>query len=198
MNKIQTTNALAELTDSLIAQAQKILKDNYSRRLIPEEEGGYSASIMEFPGLVAEGDSADEALQNLDSAAESWIVAHLASGESVRPPVDFVGVSGKIALRIPRGLHKQVCELAEMEDASINQILTSAIAEYVGRTTTLKTLETTIFENLNRPPSVFHAYFNFISDSKQLRSVIAPTLPNMNFLDSCIPLVANAGRVKNG
>ncbi|MFZ4876816.1 toxin-antitoxin system HicB family antitoxin [Janthinobacterium sp. Mn2066] len=191
MNKTQSTNPPPTIIDSLIAQAQKILQDNYSRRLIPEEEGGYSASIMEFPGLVAEGDSADEALQNLNLAAESWIVAHLANGESVRPPVDFIGASGKIALRIPRGLHKQVCELAELEDASINQLLTFAIAEYVGRTTTLKTLEATILERLNTPPTVLNAYINFSTDFNQLKSVIAPPLPKMNFLDSFMPLVTN-------
>lgn len=127
MTKMTTTE------DRFVVEARRILNKSYARRLVPEHEGGYSASIQEFPGCFAEGDSAVEALERLDDAAESWVAAHLASGNSIREPIAFHGASGKIALRIPRGLHQQVCELAEAENCSVNQLLTAAIAEYVGR-----------------------------------------------------------------
>jgi predicted RNase H-like HicB family nuclease len=112
--------------------SKEILKRGYVRRLLPAEEGGYVASIQEFPGLVAEGDTAEEALANLEKAALSWLDVSLANGREIREPISFDSFSGKIALRIPRGLHQQVAALAECEECSVNQLLTTAIATYVG------------------------------------------------------------------
>lgn len=109
----------------------EILKKPYTRRLVPDETQGYTASIQEFPGCFAEGDTAEDALRNLDNAAASWITVSILNGREVRDPIDFAGCSGKVALRIPRSLHKEVAELAELENCSINQVLTAAIASYV-------------------------------------------------------------------
>lgn len=118
--------------DEITKKAKEILSKPYARHLIPDETGGYVASIQEFPGCVAEGSTAEEAIGNLDHAASSWIEAALSTGYEIRDPVSFYGYSGKIALRIPRGLHKQIAELAELEESSINQLLVTAIANYTG------------------------------------------------------------------
>ncbi len=118
---------MREMTNS-----KEILKRGYVRRLQPAEEGGYTASIQEFPGLVAEGDAAEEALANLEKAALSWLDVSLANGREIKEPISFDSYSGKIALRIPRGLHQQVAALAECEECSVNQLLTTEIATYVG------------------------------------------------------------------
>lgn len=115
-----------------MSNTKEILSKAYTRRLTPDEGGGYVATIMEFPGCVAEGDSADEALSNLDEAASSWLEVAIAHGQHVREPVDLSGFSGKIALRMPRSLHRQVAELAFYEGTSLNQLLVAAIAHYVG------------------------------------------------------------------
>jgi antitoxin HicB len=112
--------------------ARDYLKRPYARRLTPDEGGGYTATIQEFPGLVADGDTAEEAISNLESAAESWIEAVLESGQEIPEPVSFHGYSGKIALRIPRGLHKRAAEMASSEGTSLNQWLVTAISQYVG------------------------------------------------------------------
>jgi len=104
----------------------------YARRLTPDESGGYVATIQEFPGLIAEGDTAEEALSNLERAAMAWIEASIETGREIPDPIDFGGYSGKIALRIPRGLHKRAAEMALSEGASLNLWLTGAIAYYLG------------------------------------------------------------------
>jgi predicted RNase H-like HicB family nuclease len=113
--------------------AKAILAKNYVRRLEPDPVQGYTASILEFPGCIAEGDTAEEALTNLDKAASSWLEVSIANGREIRDPIDFEGCSGKIALRIPRSLHQQVAELAELEGCSINQVLNVAISSYVSK-----------------------------------------------------------------
>lgn len=113
-------------------RAEQILQKHYARRLVPEEGGGYVASILEFPGLVADGDTVEEALENLERAAKSWLEVALANGQDVRDPVDFNGYSGKVALRLPRSIHSQASQMAEQEGVSLNQFLVAAIAHYLG------------------------------------------------------------------
>jgi|SRR5947208_353505 len=111
---------------------QEYLKEPYARILIPDEEGGFSAEILEFPGCFAEGDTADEAMQALDRAADAWIQAALDQGQAIPPPFRNQGYGGKIALRLPRSLHRQATEFAERDGTSLNQFLVSAIAARVG------------------------------------------------------------------
>lgn len=113
-------------------KAKEFLAKSYARQLTPDPGGGYVATISEFPGCIAEGDTADEALENLQNAAQSWLQVAIAHGQDIREPADFGTYSGKIALRIPRSLHQQVAELAQLEGTSINQVFVSAIAHYVG------------------------------------------------------------------
>lgn len=113
-------------------RVRQILNKPYTRRLVPDETGGYVSSILEFPGCIADGDTADEALNNLESAAAAWIESALETGYEFREPADFNGCSGKLALRLPRGLHQQIAELSELEDCSVNQLVVSAVSEYLG------------------------------------------------------------------
>lgn len=110
-----------------------ILARPYVRNLLPDEDGGYTVTVREFPGCIAEGDTAEDALRNFEAAAASWIEAAAASGVVIAQPVEAPVYSGRIALRIPGGLHQDVAHLAEIDECSINQLLSVAIAEYVGR-----------------------------------------------------------------
>ncbi|MBV6322990.1 toxin-antitoxin system HicB family antitoxin [Duganella violaceipulchra] len=121
---------MAEKNESKV---RAILARPYVRRLLPDEAGGYTAYIHEFPGCVAEGETAGEALINLDSAAASWLAVSLAHGQPIAEPIRPFDFSGKVALRIPRSLHRDVAELAQLQGCSINQLLSVAISDYVGR-----------------------------------------------------------------
>ncbi|HEV3417988.1 MAG TPA: type II toxin-antitoxin system HicB family antitoxin [Pirellulales bacterium] len=41
--------------------------------LHPAEEGGFWAEIPALPGCISEGDSYNEALENIREAAEGWL-----------------------------------------------------------------------------------------------------------------------------
>lgn len=113
-------------------KAEEYLKMPYARILIPEEEGGFSAEILEFPGCFAEGETADEAFRNLECAAISWIEAALSQGQEIPPPSMNQGYGGRIALRLPKGIHRRASELAERENTSLNQFILSAVAAKIG------------------------------------------------------------------
>ena len=105
----------------------------YARVLTPDAEyGGYTAEILEFPGCVTEGDTPHEALENLEAAAEGWIEAALSMGQDIPEPSDAQGYGGRVALRLPRSLHRRAMQLAERDGTSLNQFLVAAIAERVG------------------------------------------------------------------
>lgn len=113
--------------------ARDYLKAPYSRVLIPDAETGtYTAKIAEFPGCVAQGDTPEEAYRNLEAAAESWIEEVLGMGQRVPEPATGNQYSGRVALRLPKSLHRNAAQLAEREGISLNQFLVSTIAERVG------------------------------------------------------------------
>src|SRR4029077_6589213 len=108
------------------------LKGAYARMITPETDGTFSVEILEFPGCFSQGESPDEALRNLEKAAKSWIAAALDQGQEIPPPSANHGYSGKIALRLPRSLHRLAMRKAERDNISLNQCLVTAIASWVG------------------------------------------------------------------
>lgn len=127
---------------------QEYLKEPYARILIPDEQGGYAAEILEFPGCFAEGETADEAIQTLERAAESWIQAALDQGQEIPSPFMNQGYAGKVALRLPRSLHRQATQFAERDGTSLNQFLVSAIAARIGAEEFYNRLVTQLIEKL--------------------------------------------------
>jgi antitoxin HicB len=108
------------------------LKKPYGRLLVPEEEGGYRAEIIEFPGCFAEGETAAEAAENLEDAAASWLEATIARGQTVPAPLDETEYSGKLVVRLPKSLHRQAAFAANREGVSLNQFIVASVAEQVG------------------------------------------------------------------
>ena len=104
----------------------------YARIVIPVEPSGFHAEILEFPGCFAQGEKVEEAYQNLERAAESWIEVCLSQGKSIPEPSSSLSFSGHIALRLPRSIHKRSAQLAERDETSLNTYLVSAISARVG------------------------------------------------------------------
>ena len=71
----------------------------YSRILIPNDDGSYSAEILEFPGCFADGNTADEAMKNLVDAAHSWIEACIERNLEIPEPFMNQDFGGKIRCR---------------------------------------------------------------------------------------------------
>jgi predicted RNase H-like HicB family nuclease len=68
-------------------KANEALKRPYSWVLIPQEDGRFTAEILEFPGCITEGESAQEAATRLHAVAESWIEECIGSGRGLPPPL---------------------------------------------------------------------------------------------------------------
>ncbi len=57
--------------------------------LEPAEEGGYTVYCPSLPGCVSEGETVDEALENIKKAIELYIESLVEHGEPVPPDVDL-------------------------------------------------------------------------------------------------------------
>ena len=111
---------------------EEYLKEPYSRVLIPDETGTVFAEILEFPGCVSQGKTAEEAFKNLEEVAKSWIEAALHQGQEIPSASLSHEFSGKLVIRLPRGYHRRAAQMAERDRTSLNQFFVTAIAERLG------------------------------------------------------------------
>lgn len=104
----------------------------YTRLLTREDDGGYSASVLELPGCYTSGDTADETMDLLDDAIEMWVAVEVEDGHDIPPPSRAVEFSGRITLRLIPSIHERAAQMAQHEGVSLNRYLANAISYYVG------------------------------------------------------------------
>lgn len=112
--------------------AAEYLKQPYGRLVLPDPDGNFAAEILEFPGCIAVGETASEALANLEEVAVDWINAALEQGQNIPEPMENAEFSGRLVLRMAKSLHKKATLYAEREGVSLNQFIVNCIAEQVG------------------------------------------------------------------
>jgi antitoxin HicB len=100
-----------------------------------DEDEGFIALAPDLPGASAFGETEAEAVAELDQAIDAWVEAARAAGNAVPPPSRPAAAnlpSGKVLVRMPKGLHQRAALCAEREDVSLNQFIVVCIAEAVG------------------------------------------------------------------
>ncbi len=108
------------------------LKKPYSRVVVPEEDGSFRAEMQEFPGCIVLANTVAKAYAKLEDTAWSWLEAALEKGQSIPEPMESIGFSGKLVLRLPKSLHKKAARAAEHDGISLNQFIVSSLAEHIG------------------------------------------------------------------
>jgi len=61
---------------------------SYKIVLEPAEEGGYTVYAPSLPGCISEGDTKEEAIENIKEAIKGWIEVSKQYGDSI-PPGDI-------------------------------------------------------------------------------------------------------------
>ena len=110
-------------------------RDAYAILVEPLSEkdgGGYLATVPDLPGCTSDGETLEEAIQNVKGAIESWFEAAEEEGRVIPAPDSSVG---KWLQRVPKTLHLSLKRLAENEGVSLNAYITAVLAETVGRRT---------------------------------------------------------------
>lgn len=118
--------------DEVERKIAEIVARPYARLLERGVDGVYTATILEFPGCISEGDTPDEAVRNVDEALAGIVDVMLEDGLPIPEPLGTREYSGRVVLRIPPSLHARAVHVAEREGVSLNRLLSNAVAEYVG------------------------------------------------------------------
>lgn len=106
------------------------------KRVSLDGEFVYRATIRELPHLVEYADSHEEAYALAHDAIQTLYEAAKQEGrEFPAPSRDEVEFSGRVTLRIPKGLHRQLSEQADAEGVSFNHFLATVLAFAAARST---------------------------------------------------------------
>lgn len=102
---------------------------SYPVTLYPDPTGGFTAEIKDLPGCLTQGETADEAMENIQDAKALWIETTYDDGKEIPVPSTDEQYSGKLLLRISRSLHRKLAEQAEQEGVSLNSHLGILLTE---------------------------------------------------------------------
>lgn len=101
--------------------------------------GGFMFTMPDIPGVMADGASELEAIEDGKEAFISIVSALVDMGQEVPAPAfkldDFTpaSASGKVLARLPRSMHLQLAARAKTEGVSLNSLVLAFIAEGLGR-----------------------------------------------------------------
>lgn len=96
-----------------------------------EDGGGWLATHPELEGCMSDGETTEEAIQNLNDARREWIDFCLRKDLSIPEPKreDDQEYSGKFTLRVSKSTHKKLVEKSEEENISLNNLVNQYITE---------------------------------------------------------------------
>lgn len=93
-------------------------------KLSKEDGGGYLITYPDLPGCMSDGESLEEALRMGEDARISWIETAIELGKDIPEPYSYMNnYKGRITLRVPKSMHKQLIDEAKDEGISLNQYL---------------------------------------------------------------------------
>ncbi|MCQ4087891.1 toxin-antitoxin system HicB family antitoxin [Saccharibacillus sp. JS10] len=97
-----------------------------------ENEGKpyFFAKIEELPGCHTDAQTQIEALQELEMVKKDYLEIKIEVGAEIPEPSDLP--SGKLLLRLPKSLHKQILKDAQKESTSVNQLILYRLARQTG------------------------------------------------------------------
>ncbi len=109
-------------------------KSEYSfqlRPLVEDEGGGWLITFPDLPGCMSDGETPEEAMDNGKDAVAAWLQAAKESGREIPQPGELP--SGKFIARVPRSLHARLTARAKQEGVSMNALVSTFLAESIGR-----------------------------------------------------------------
>lgn len=103
------------------------------RPLATEEGGGFLIAFTDFAECISDGETIAEAVANGMDALDETIAALESLNLPVPEPGSGGGYSGKFIQRVPKSLHARLAMRAKQEGVSMNSLVTSILAESLGR-----------------------------------------------------------------
>lgn len=93
-----------------------------------DEDGAFVGRVAEFASLAAHGSTQEKALREIRKVVEFVIEDIRGAGEQLPEPLSKRRFSGKLNLRMPAYLHRQLSMEAEREGVSLNQWINTKLS----------------------------------------------------------------------
>lgn len=88
-----------------------------------EEDDVFIARVAEFPSLATHGDTQDEALGEIKKLVKFVLSDLKKNNEPIPEPLGKRSFSGRLVLRMPEYLHRELALEASQQGVSLNQFL---------------------------------------------------------------------------
>ena len=90
------------------------------------------AKSASLKGCVGQGETAEEAISELEENEQEWIATAKEVGIAIPPvPVEATQeYSGKLTVRIAPGVHREAAQIAKAEKVSLTQYISDAIVNW--------------------------------------------------------------------
>lgn len=98
-----------------------------------EDGGGFLIEVPMLKGCMSDGETVEEAYNNLEEAKKEWFSYMLENNLDIPEPTKAVDYSGKFMVRIPKTLHKIIVEQSKKEGLSLNQYVSTVLAYAAGQ-----------------------------------------------------------------
>ena len=137
-----------------------------------EEGGGFRASIPQLgdAAFVADGDTIDEAVTNLDIVKKEIFSHWLENGVKIEEPKNESDVeySGKFIVRVPVELHRQLAQTAENQKISLNSYLNYLLSSKLSIDMVCSKMKSQISESFKETLES-HSFDGLLHDVKNLK-----------------------------
>lgn len=120
---------------------QHYMSLNYPSQITKIDEadgGGFLIEVPMLKGCMSDGETVEEAYNNLEEAKKEWFTYMLENNLAIPEPAD-ASYSGRFMVRIPKTLHKIITEQSKREGLSLNQYVSNVLAYAAGQRTILST-----------------------------------------------------------
>jgi predicted HicB family RNase H-like nuclease len=105
------------------------LIDKYTYRVEwSEEDKVHVARCLEFPSLMAHGNTAGKALAEIEKVVTESVMWMEEEKEPIPEPFGLKKFKGNLTLRVPSEVHKQLAMKSAEEGVSVNQYILSKIS----------------------------------------------------------------------
>ena len=109
---------------------KKLDYQNRIEKLSPEDGGGYYITYPDLPGCSSDGETIEEAINMGEDARICWIETAYETGKEIPLPFSHIdNFKGRITVRVPKTMHKELIEEADEEGISLNQYLIYIISK---------------------------------------------------------------------
>lgn len=100
--------------------------------LLEEDGGGYIIYYTDLQGCISDGETIEETISNGEDARKAWMnTAYEKKIKIPEPNTSNHKYSGRITVRTPRSLHKELVELADQEGVSLNQYIVYLLSKEI-------------------------------------------------------------------